>query len=173
MIVNSLKELEKELKKRIDKALKTEVQAIVTDIMIDHIVTDVYEAYEPERYWRRLNQTGLNSGSPYDDSDNTGLLDPENIQFTFDGNGNMIVENVTVGARYYYGYDKGRVGWHVSDNAGKYITPVIETGNGYDVFGDGMIPRPFMQNTRDDLEKNHYVKKALKIGLKEQGLEVK
>ena len=52
---------------------------------------------------------------------------------------------------------------HISE-AGGY-------GKGYDVID--IAPRPFMQNTHDDLERNHYHTEAMKRSLKKQGLEVK
>lgn len=173
MRVNSLKELESVLNKKIQTALQTEVKEIVRDVIIDHIFTDVYDVYDSAIYWRRLTQTGLDSGSPFDDSENTGLLDPNNLRFTFDGKGGMIVENITLGSRYYYEYNNGQPVWKISKNAGKYIAPIIESGNGYDVFGDTMIPRPFMKNSYKDLKVNHYHTQALKLGLQKQGLEVK
>ena len=132
---------------------------------------DVYDKYHPKRYMRRYNQSGNAISSPFDDTDNTGLLDPNNIIFTIDGEGGLLVENITLGSKYYfYGGER-----RISDNAGEPIAGVIETGQGYDVGGwayDG-VPRPFIQNTHDDLEQNHYHTEAMKRSLKKQGLEVK
>ena len=55
MRVNNLKELEKELKKRINNALTNEVSNGVKDVMTDHIISDVYDKYDPIAYTRRLN----------------------------------------------------------------------------------------------------------------------
>lgn len=157
MRVNSLKELEKELQKRIDIALLNDVYETVRDVMVDHIIEDVYEKYESRYYERRYNDDGL--------------LDPENI-IAATLKGELAIQNVTLGTDTFY---KKNNRYYTSQNANKYITPVIETGIGYDVdsweyYG---IPRPFMQNTHDDLEKNHYHTHSLKIGLQKQGLEVK
>lgn len=168
MICKNLKELEKELYKRINIALDTDVADTVKDVMTDHIVRDVYDAWEPQAYMRRYNQSGNDIGSPFDDTDNVGLLNQENIISTIDGDGNLFVQNMTLGSKYYY----DAKGWHLSKNAEKPIAGVIETGRGYDVLGD-TIPRPFMENTHDDLEQNHYHTEALKRSLKKQGLEVK
>jgi hypothetical protein len=153
MIVNSLEELEKELSKRINIALGVDVADIVRDVMTDHIVQDVYEAYEPIGYERRYNKNGL--------------LDPNNIISIIDGYGGLSVQNITLGNPYYI-----RDGQSVkSKNSNLPITNVIETGEGYDTW-KGSSPRPFMKNTHDDLKENHYHTKAMKSGLKKQGLEV-
>ena len=171
MICKNLKELEKELYKRINTALDTEVADTVKEVMTDHIVQDVYDKYHPKMYMRRYNQSGNAINSPFDDTDNTGLLDPNNIVSTIDGEGGLLVENITLGSKYYfYGGER-----RISDNAGEPIVGVIETGQGYDIGGwayDG-VPRPFIQNTHDDLKQNHYHTEAMKRSLKKQGLEVK
>ena len=59
-----------------------------------------------------------------------------------------------------------------SGNANEFITPIIESGVGYDAWEDA-FPRPYVQNTHDDLEQNHYHTEAMKRSLKKQGLEVK
>ena len=168
MICKNLKELEKELYKRINIALDTDVADTVKEVMTDHIVRDVYDAWDPQAYMRRYNQSGNDIGSPFDDTDNVGLLNQENIISTIDGDGNLFVQNMTLGSRYYY----DAKGWHISKNAEKLIAGVIETGRGYDVLGN-TDPRPFMENTHDDLEQNHYHTEAMKRSLKKQGLEVK
>lgn len=168
MRVNNFKDLEKEIMKRINFALDEDVADTVKDVMTDHIIQDVYEAYEPRMYVRRYNQSGNDINSPFDDSDNTGLLDPNNIISTIDGEGGLSVQNITLGSRYYYKGRKRRV----SSHAGEPIAEVIETGKGYDVWKDAE-PRPFMQNTHDDLKDNNFHIKALKEGLRKQGLEVK
>ena len=171
MICKNLKELETELYKRINKALDEDVADTVKEVMTDHIVSDVYDKYIPKMYMRRYNQSGNAINSPFDDTDNTGLLDPNNIISTIDGEGGLLVENITLGSKYYFYGDERRI----SDNAGEPIAGVIETGQGYDIGGwayDG-VPRPFIQNTHDDLERNHYHTEAMKRNLKKQGLEVK
>lgn len=157
MICKNLKELEQELYKRINIALDTEVADTVKDVMTDHIIQDIYDAYEPVEYSRRF--------------DNGGLLDEENIVSTVNDNNELSVRNVTKGSRYYTVNEKK----YTSKNYNKPIAGIIESGNGYDVHNwdyDG-VPRPFIKNTHDDLEQNHYHTKAMKHGLKKQGLDVK
>ena len=62
------------------------------------------------------------------------------------------------------------------DKTGKYIPKVIETGEGYDYGGYGYAyekPRPFIQKTRESLEDSGNHIKALRKGLKRQGVKVK
>lgn len=161
MICKNLKELEKELYKRINIALDTEVADTVKEVMTDHIIQDVYDAYEPTAYQRR-----------YDDG---GLLDPDNIIATLGNNGEMLVQNVALGNDSVYMEDSISRVYYSSYNINKFIAPIIETGIGYDIGGwayDG-VPRPFIQNTHDDLEQNHYHTEAMKRSLKKQGLEAK
>lgn len=157
MLCKNLKELKKELKKRINLALDENVTDVIKDVMTDHIIQDVYDAYEPVGYSRRF--------------DNDGLLDEENIVSTVNDNNELSVRNVTTGSRYYTVNEKK----YTSKNYNKPIARIIESGNGYDVHNwdyDG-VPRPFIKNTRDDLEQNHYHTEAMKQGLKKQGLDVK
>ena len=155
MICKNLKELEKELYKRINIALDEDVADTVKEVMTDHIIQDVYDAYEPTAYQRR-----------YDDG---GLLDPDNIIATLGNNGEMLVQNITLGSEYYYIPSIKRS--FRSANVDNFIAPIIEYGKGYDVVD--IFPRPFIQNTHDDLEENHYHTQAMKQSLKKQGLEVK
>lgn len=166
MRVNNLKELETELKKRIQNALANEVNDVVGDVMQDHIIQDVYDVYDPVIYSRRMN--------------NGGLLDRDNIVSDFRGELGLSVKNITLGDKYYSLRTYSKSGGYtstpmISQNYNKPIVGVIETGEGYDVKGweyDG-VPRPFMKNTYEDLKDNHYHTIAMKNGLERQGLEVK
>ena len=81
----------------------------------------------------------------------------------------LFVQNITLG---YPTYFIPEINKHfISANADSFITPVIEYGKGYDVID--IVPRPFIQNTHDDLERNHYHTEAMKRSLKKQGLEVR
>lgn len=156
VVCKNLKELQNALKDKINYALLTDVSHTVTEVMIDHIARDVYDVYLPNQYTRR--------------EDNGGLIDPNNINSSIEKN-TLVVENNTLGAPEY-GIDNKVF---PSQNKDKEIAGVIETGKGYDIHSweyDG-VPRPFIQNTREDLKNNKYHVKALKQGLKKQGLEVK
>ena len=150
MNVKTLKALEREIEIRIKTALATDVAKAVSDVMVDHIVQDVYDAYEPFQYERRW--------------DEGGLLDPDNIQSTLIGD-TLIIENMTVGNPYIGG------GMGISKNDGQYIAGIIETGVGYDTKFN--MKRPFIHNTKYDLFTHKYHVSAMKQGLKRLGLEVK
>ena len=155
-VCKSLKELEKALQEKVEIALLTDVAETVRDVMLDHIIEDVYEEYTPFEYSRRNNDNGL--------------MDGNNINASIEGN-TLIVENNTLGKPYYReGKELKR-----SQNADQEIAGVIETGQGYDIHDweyDG-VPRPFIENTRRELADYDWHKKALKQGLQKQGLEVK
>ena len=156
MEVKSLKELEKELQKRIDYALLTDVTDVVTEIMIEHINNDVYAVYEPRVYRRRMK--------------NGGLGYPGNINGSIDGD-TLIVENNTMADPYIFiaGIDIPVM----SKNAGKELTPIIEMGESYDFdWGIYNTPRPFIHNTIEEIKTNNYHVRALKEGLIKQGIEV-
>ena len=157
-VCKNLKELEKELQEKIDIALLTDVAQVVTEVMQDHIAKDVYEVYSPKMYERRLNENGL--------------LDEKNINSSIEGN-TLIIENNTLGSSYYY--DPKSKEMKKSQNADKEIAGVIESGRGYDIhsWGYDEEPRPFIENTREELRDYEWHKKALKQGLQKQGLEVK
>lgn len=166
-ICKNTKELYSELMKRISYTLDDEVADVVKDVMIDHIITDVYDAYQPTEYIRRGNQSGNDIDSPYDNTNNAGLFDPNNIISTTDEEGGLEVVNVTLGSRYYYRGNKR----YISKNAEKPIAEIIETGAGYDVRSPGK--RPFIKNTHDELKDYGFHIKAMKQGLQKRGLEVK
>ena len=156
MEVKSLKELEKELQKRIDYVLLTDVTDVVTEIMIEHINNDVYAVYEPRTYRRRMNNGGLSS--------------PDNINSSIEGD-TLIVENNTMANPYIFidGIDIPVM----SINAGKELTPIIEMGEPYEFdWGLNNIPRPFIHNTIAEIKANNYHVRALKEGLRKQGIEV-
>lgn len=157
MRVNNLKELERELKKRINNALVNEVSDTVQDVMTDHIIGDVYDKYDPVAYTRRLNDGGL--------------LDRDNMLSDLKGDGMLSVKNITLGDKYYTFAGEQRI----SQNYNKPIAEIIESGEGYDVHGweyDG-VERPFMKNTAQDIKDNHYHTLAMKQALERKGLEVR
>lgn len=86
---------------------------------------------------------------------NGGLIDRDNIESRPIRNG-IEVENVTY-------------------HDGKYIPLVIETGEGYTYEGYGYAyekPRPFIAETKKDLNKNKQHVQTLKKGLKKKGFKV-
>jgi len=162
MTVNNLKDLQKTLQLKITKALENEVTNKVKDVMVKHIEDDVYSKYTPSR-------TSQNS---YDRRGiDEGLADPSNIGGVMVGD-TLEVFNATVGNPDITINDVT----YQSQNEGEYLTPIIEYGQGYDFSNDGNSgyekPRPFVKNTRDELKQTKTHVKALKQGLKNQGINV-
>ena len=175
-VANSLDELKKIIKDDMLVSVATDVVDKVQDRMIRHIVYDVYEVYKPKAYKRRYILAGKDVPpyNPFDDTDNTGLLDRDNIVATItDRYSNKVivtVENYTLGSKYYY-----LNGRQISRNAGKPIANVIETGIGYDVLGWAYygVPRPFIQNTFDDLSRTEDYAKAFVKSMRAKGYDFK
>ena len=157
MKCKSLQALKNELNKKITNALKEEVNNIVIDAMIEHINEDVYNVYEPKFYQRRYTNDGLADISNIDSDVKHCVLAVQN---------NAIANPVI----YIAGKELK------SQNQGNFLTPIIETGNGYDFSSttsggrEYLKPRPFVSNTNEDLKNNKQHITALKKGLKRQGV---
>ena len=155
-ICKSLNELRNYIMDKVNEGLDEDVSKVVNDVMFDHIARDVYDVYDPIEYRRRRNYAGL--------------LDYRNIIDTIDGDGNLFVQNATLGNKWYR---EGKT-YRISRNYKKPIAKVIETGIGYDINGweyDG-IGRPFIQNTYDELVYAKWHIKAMKDALIRKGLNV-
>lgn len=153
-VCKNLQELRNEIMKRVNASLKEDVGEKVKEIMLEHIETDVYNAYEPKTYSRR--------------GDDGGLSDPDNIVVQREYDGAVSIENVTVGREFYF-QDREAIR---SDNADSPLAPIIETGKGYDYWNKS-FPRPFVKNTVEEIVQDKIIENTLKEGLKKQGLEVK
>ena len=174
MVVNNLSELKAEIEKRVSLALQNAVATKVEDKMVNEIYETVY-TYDQVSYTRRYHASGSDIGSYFDDTDNTGLADVNNIVSTVNGCV-LTVENMTLGSHYYFSFERDKKGKlirkrRVSKNSGKPIAGVIETGIGYDV-PEFILSRPFISNTRDALSNSRIILNAMKRGLSRQGLEV-
>ena len=153
--VNSLKALEAELYKRVDKALENEVGEYVKDVMQTVIKRDVYDVYTPKMYHRR--------------GEYGGLADKENMN-TIAEDGVLTVTNTTM-AYPYLDMEQNTF----SQNAGQLLAPIIESGDGYDCTKWAYYgrPRPFMHNTEIELSNSKWAIEAmLAEGLIRQGIEV-
>lgn len=153
----SLKTLNAYIKKQINDSLKEEVLEAVKDVELDHISDDVLGAYNPIEYARR---------------DTRGIDDPANIIAAPPRDGILEVENVT---QFNPGYG--------SDNTGYGLVGLIEYGNGWNGYNYEYPhpggrkpfnkPRPFIQNTKEDLKNNKQHVIALKDGLNKRGIKTK
>jgi|LSQX01.2.fsa_nt_gb hypothetical protein len=159
----NMSELSKALEKHIKQSMENEVAEVVKDVMQEKINDEVYMSYrhssgdsgrqEPYRYERRYYEGGL--------------IDRDNIAHEVSKDGTLTVENIA----------KGK-------DSGDDLAPLIEMGHNkgygsYDYTSNRdntqdqyLQPRPFIAKTREELQKEGKHIKALKDGLKKQGLRV-
>lgn len=158
----SLKALKEYLEKSVETALKDEPPKAVKNLMIKHILRDVYMVYQPRRYQRRLN--------------NGGLLDEKNIIIDPKDHNTVEIYNITKRNTIYTNdYTAGQM----------YLTPVIEFGHevaeekgyrGYtypNSYKEYYKKRPFISNTRKSLATSKSHVKALQESLKRLGIKTK
>ena len=146
----NLKELEKFVQKKTEKAIKSEaVSSVFKFTMADKVETEVY-AYYPEPYaYKRRGEDG-------------GLSDENNMSFTeHTKDGNTLVslfENLTVGNE-----KDGILGHEEDSMKGYFISSLIENGSsnihttprnsedGWYALGRWSDPRPFAKATASEL----------------------
>lgn len=140
---NNLKDLEKHLNNKIKNAMQTDVQKVARKTLKENVITEVYDAYSPSQYER--------TGGLYQDSNIDSRIDETS-------------EGIELSVR------------STRNENGRDIAKVIETGKGYE-WEDSRIyqseqARPFHEITRKELEEKGLAKRALKDGLRKQGLDV-
>ncbi len=129
------------LESSIDFVLVKDVAPAVVDRIENSAETNVYAAYEPTQYIRRMS---LNQDDAYDRSA-SGLT--------------LTIDNLTTGndAQIGEGYDPGEIG------------NIIESGIGYHWHGSRIYqsqqPRPWMEQGLVDSIRDHSAEKALESGL--------
>lgn len=140
----------KDLKSDIEDTLMDEVLDEVKEIELRHIEDDVLDTYSPEIYRRRA--VG-------------GIDDPNNIVGEVEDM-RLIVDNVTPFNDGYGTY-----------NHGTGLADLINDGEGrngvyYDYDGEFTSPRPFLDNTIEEIERTDSVENALARGLKKRNYDV-
>ena len=152
-LYDDAEELLKSLESDIEDTLMHEVLDTVKEIELRHVEEDVMDVYTPKIYERR----GMGMG---------GIDDPDNIVGTVE-NMELEVENITPFASGYGTWNKG-VG----------LAELINDGNStsgffYDYYGEFNRPRPFLDNTADEIENTDDVENALAKGLNKRKWTVK
>lgn len=158
---DALKKVNGQLMPKINNALYKEVFAKVRDAEVSAIEKEVYEVYDPQGYRRRMASGGLS--------------DPKNI--VIEGGaatgGRLSVVNVTPP-------NPGGCKDRKFVTTDKDLPSLVEYGDGYrgyhyDFASDGayMGPRPFTETAAENLKKSGAHVKALKDGLRQQGVKVK
>ena len=129
------------IKQAIDFVLVRDVAPAVVDRIENSAETNVYAAYEPSQYYRRMS---LNQDNAYDRSASNLTLTIENMTT---GNASQIGE----------GYDPGQIG------------DIIESGVGYHWHNSRIYrniqPRPWMENGLEDAIRDRSADRALESGL--------
>lgn len=155
MAFQSMDDFAKQVSFLLDNILFDEVFEAVRDAQLEHIDDDVMSVYRPVEYGRRDN----------------GLESPSNIWASRSLANELVVENVT-----QFNPDYG------TENSGYGLVGLIEYGDGWNgFFYDYKIrdnarylkPRPFISNTRKDLQEHKQHVQAMKDGLKARGIRFK
>lgn len=159
----NLQEKLEQIKRDMKESLQNEATEYIKDKMQEHIQSDVYDQYhrweslgfvdEPFVYERRY--------------ENGGLISRENIKMTPIENGVMI-ENITKGS-----------------NQNISLAELIEHGDGYNGYEyeykenrDGtsyqyLQSRPFMKNTKEEIENSKECIEIIKNSMKNKGYIIK
>ena len=143
-----------DVQKSINKSLKNEVMDAVREVELKHIERDVLSVYTPSIYERR------SSG---------GIDDERNIIGTVK-DGRLTVENVTPFNENYGTRNRGTgLGYMINEGG--------NSEHDYD-YGFRTIeapysqPRPFIDNTIEQLDKTEIIEDALAKGMKNDGINL-
>jgi len=146
-IAKSFKELEKQIKEDLQKAvvntLQNEVAEIVKDVIQHHIQTDVYDVYEPEHYERRGPDRGRGKGQ--------GLGDRDNLVEHIEDDQTLVVNQV---ATYNPYKNYSPVYPHPGSNSPNLVKLIVDGYSGHNSnSAEYAKPRPFMENANSSLSK--------------------
>ncbi|WP_298021000.1 hypothetical protein [uncultured Dysosmobacter sp.] len=131
----------------VDQVLLTHVAPAVKRTMREQVYEKVYEAYEPRVYVRRFDDGGMGDIENYEASVDSGKM-------------TLTVENLTKDAGY----------WRPPGAGDRLLTPVIESGSGYDYFSPGA--RPFNGETEEAVVESGTAERELAAGLRALGYDV-
>ena len=143
-----------DVQKSINKSLKNEVMDAVKEVELKHVERDVLSVYTPSIYERR------GSG---------GIDDDKNIIGTVK-NGRLTVENVTPFNEDYRSRNRGTgLGYMINEGGNsehdyEFGFRTIEAPYSY--------PRPFIDNTIEELDKTEVIEDALARGMKKDGIDL-
>ena len=148
---DDIEELLKDMRLDIEDTLSKEVFDEVRQIEMEHIHSDVLNSYHPKVYERR--STG-------------GIDNPRNIVCTVKDM-TLTVDNVTE-------FNTKGFTW----NRGNNLADLINEGSGgashlyYDYPGAFEEPRPFLDNTQEEIDRTNRVDRALEKGMKKRGYDI-
>jgi len=138
-----LLEIEKKIQSKIKSAMQNELSKESKTVMQMHVVTDVYNVYEPTSYSRSYDQGGL--------------LDRDNIETTMISNNTLKVENIRKDE------ETGRMVDKIVEYGKGYWTSYLD-----DLIG----ARPFIHESFKELASGK-AKLAILKGLRRQGVDCK
>lgn len=149
-VYDDVDKLLNDIKSDIEDTLADEVLDEVRNIELKHVEEDVFSVYNPKIYERR--RVG-------------GIDDPDNIIGQVN-NMELEVDNIT---KFNDGY--------FSSNHGVGLADLINDGDSfggyfYDYPGEFNQPRPFLDNTIDEIEDTDSVENALERGLRKRKYDV-
>lgn len=147
--MNSLEKALNRIKKDVKKTIENEVSNKIKETMKERIQEDVYDKYEPTQYVRRR--------------EDGGLLDDDNIKsktISIKDNISLEITNETL-----------------SDSHLKRLDKVIEYGVGYEwedseIYKMQPYPRPFINNTKEQIDNENIHIDTLKKSLKSKGYDI-
>ena len=148
---DDIDKLLKDMRSDIEDTLSKEVFEEVRDIEMEHVYRDVLSTYSPKIYDRRGT---------------SGIDDPRNV-IGYVKDMSLEVDNVTPFNDGYGTY-----------NRGNGLADLINEGDGgashlyYDFTGNFIQPRPFLDNTQEEIDKTDRVDRTLEKGLKRRGHDI-
>jgi hypothetical protein len=154
-----LDSLMKHIAKKIDESLADEVSSMVKETEQKHTYSDVYAKYnvtshgwsEPYVYDRRISDGGLADTDNMVATVNDGILTVTNVTKGKDGLDNLV----------------GLIEYGDKAGYGEYNYKTNRDGTAYQYLN----PRPFIENTRQEIKDKGLAKKSLVEGLKNRGID--
>lgn len=141
---NNMKELEKFINKQIQESLQKDVAPKIVKIAQEHVETDVYDVYPHPKEYQRTGQLKKSF-------EINPISDGVEIENTREDHDRYIPEIIE------YGHDKSEQGYQYA----------------YQYEGDNYLqPRPFIENTRQEILNTNIHVDELKDSLKRKGLDV-
>jgi len=171
--VSSIKELEAMLKKKINSVLQTDAANLVKKKEQEHAFDDVYGAYTSfstcVMKYRRRGTGG-------------GIVDINNMK-VYPGDMQVEIANETPFNPAFGKHTECCKPFIGPENRGNELALLIELGDGGGGYiynypfpngqGDFLPPRPFIQNTRDELKNTQDLRKCIVNGLRMLGVDAK
>ena len=133
------------IKMKAQDTLNKEVAEKIKEKEVSHIDSDVYNVYFPTKKYNRTYE----------------LKDTSNMHVKQYGEVGIQISNDTLHE-------------NLRSSGSTYVADVVEYGSGYEFTGYGYAyeePRPFQQNTIDELMESGEINKLLIEGLKNRGLK--